>query len=527
MTTSSLSAAQAFFGLPDLGSPLFEAWGDFVDPRERIREDAEFMGFGRWSGWSRIEDREDGKFLPIYETEEDLRLIRGQCRNLALFDAIAIGASESLANYVLGKAGFDFVVKPAARQEISKDLLGRLQALVDLSVESLGLKDEFGRELHARSREDGEAFARLEFSGGKFDVETIEPDQVVQPANPRPIEDWIGCSEEFVSSWSFGVHTKYRQPHSPCGYHVVYDGAGRDWDYIPDERMIRIKRNTYRNAKRGVSDYFPVLSDMRAEAKLGSNMATGAALQAAIAWIEEHPTGTTQGQVNSLSAGLAEGRISQPTQANPGGQKSFQRYSAGTILRPSPGKLYKPGPMGSERNKDFVEVAGYVIRRIGIRWVFPEYMISGDASNANFSSTLVAESPFVKARESDQAFYASAFKDAVLKALRMAFDANLYGIHDAVGGESWETLRRLFDVKVMPPAVATRDIATLTTALDIQARRGWISNQTASTQLGLNYDEELSLGAKPDPVAAPGLPMFGSSADALQRTIESVFEGYP
>ena len=29
----------------------------------------------------------------------------------------------------------------------------------------------------------------------------------------------------------------------------------------------------------------------------------------------------------------------------------------------------------------------------------PEYMVSGDASNANYASTLVAESPFVKARQ--------------------------------------------------------------------------------------------------------------------------------
>ncbi len=512
---------------------LVEEWGEWIDPRERLREDATFMGVGRWAGMSRIEDREDGKFLPIYETEQDLRLIRGQCRNLALFDAIAIGASESLANYVLGNAGFEFTVQPAKGQELGVDLRSRLQALVDLAVESLGIGGEVGRELHQRSREDGEAFLKLEINGGKIDAESIEPDQIVQPANARPIEDWLGCGDEFASSWSFGVHTRHRQPHSPLGYHVVYDGAGRDWDYVPEDRMIRIKRNTYRSAKRGVSDYYPVLADMRSEAKLATNMATGAALQAAIAWIEEHPAGTTQSQVQNLSSALAEGRVSRPTTDNTSRTQPYQRYTAGSILRPSPGKTYKPGPMGSERNKDFVEVAGYVIRRIGIRWVFPEYMISGDASNSNFASTLVAESPFVKAREADQAFYGAAFKTAVLKAVKLAFDANVYGVQEVAQGEPWEAVRRLIDIKVDPPEVATRDIAVLTAAIETQMRLGLLSEQTAAAKLGLDIEEERAQGAKPSPVAVPGavgLPgagPLGSASDALQRTIESVFAGYP
>lgn len=543
MATTSLTAASNFFAIRDQRDTLIEEWGDVIDPRERIREDAMFAGIGRWAGRSKIEDREDGKFLPVYETEEDLRLIRGQCRMLAMFDSVAIGATDSLANYVLGKSGFDFTVQPAKGQELSRDVAGRLQSLVDLIVESLGLRDDFAREIHQRSREDGEAFARLDLQGGKFSAETIEPDQIVQPANPRPLEEWLGCGEEFVSSWTFGIHTKHRQPSDPLGYHVVYDGAGTDWDYITADRMIRVKRNTHRNAKRGVSDFYAVLEDMRAESKLAGNMVTGAALQAAIAWIEEHPPGTTQAQAQSLAQGLSEGKITRPTET---GQRQIktQRFERGTILRPSAGKVYKPGPMGSERNKDFVEVAGFVLRRIGIRWVFPEYMISGDASNANFASTLVSESPFVKAREADQAIYAAAFKDAVLKGLKLAYDANIYKIQEVAQGEGWESLRMLFDIKVDPPSVATRDIVQLSTAIKTQMDLGLLSPKTAATLLNLDYEEEVKLGAKP---AAPagGMGGFGGAgsggfgneiagalgigtpSDALRRTVESVFESYP
>lgn len=532
MTPASLTAAAKFYATRD-AQALVEAHGDWIDPRERIREDAMFAGIGGWGGRDRIEDRQDGKFLPVYETEEDLRLIRGHCRLLSQFDGVAIGANESLANYVLGKAGFDFTIQAAKGQELGAELGPRLQALVDLIVESLGLRDTFARELHQRSREDGEAAAAIEFQGGKFSALSIEPAQIVEPANSRPLEDWLGCSEEYQSSWTFGIHTKHRQPANPLGFHVVYDGAGVDWDYVPFDRMIWLKRNTYRNAKRGVSDFYPVLEDMRAETKLAGNMVTGASLQAAIAWIEEHPAGTTQGQVQGLAGALAEGQVTRPGQS---GQRTVktQRFDKGTVLRPSPGKTYKPGPMGAERNAGFVEVASFILRRIGIRWVFPEYMISGDASNANFSSTLVAESPFVKAREADQNFYAAAFKDAVLKALKLGYEANIYGVNDAAQGESWESIRRLFEIKVDPPAVATRDIDKLTTAVKAQMDLGVLSPKTGATLLGLDLDEERKLGAKPAVVAGGfggggfgGFGGFGSPSDALRQVAESVFESYP
>src|SRR4029077_11167268 len=132
-------------------------------------------------------------------------------------------------------------------------------------------------------------------------------------------------------------------------------------------------------------------------------------------------------------------------------------YEPGTILRPSAGVQYKPGPMGSERNPNFVLVGQYVLRGIAVRWNMPEYLISSDASNANYASSLVAESPFVKAREADQQFYRRHFGSLLWKVIRLSWEAGRF----ARLGVSWETLEALVDLKIDAPAVATRDALKL------------------------------------------------------------------
>lgn len=261
--------------------------------------------------------------------------------------------------------------------------------------------------------------------------------------------------------------------------------------------LQHIKRNVPRNAKRGVSDFHAVQSDLEREAVLRRNTAEGAALQAAVAWILQMPPGATASQAHSLAGrDLATGQM-RPAQ--PGlSTNNVSHYPPGTVLRPSAGLEYKPGPMGSERNPNFVLVAQYVLRSIGVRWNMPEYLISGDASNANYASTLVAESPFVKASEADQQFYRRHWNELIWKVLFLAWRAGRFGRLQL----SWPRLQELIDVKVDAPSVATRDPLQLVRTQESQVRLGILSRATAAAQAGLDYDAELRQGA----VAAPGQP---------------------
>jgi hypothetical protein len=476
------------------GVPLYEEWGDPVDRREALfdrpahREDC-------FAAPAAFSDRSDGRFLPVYEVEQDLAQIRGAARRISAATSVAIGALDALANYVLA-GGFTFT----AHSEFDQPrLVTAAQRVIDEFLDANDFSGGLDRELHFRSRQDGEAFlALLPRSDGTVSARVLEPEQIVQPANPGPLEEWLGIAERFESSWSFGVHTPREAAEKPLGYHVIFDAEGRDWEYFPAGSIEHIKRNVPRSAKRGVSDLYSIEGDLEREAKLRRNTAEGAALQAAVAWILQAPAGTTRGQMQSVGLGEIPAGFDRPARSGPRSH-SIAHYPAGTVLKPSAGLEYKPGPMGSERNPNFVLVAQYVLRSIGIRWNMPEYLISGDASNANYASSLVAESPFVKAREADQQFYRRHWLALIWKVLRLAWAAGRFSRL----GISWESFVRLIDVKIDAPAVSTRDPQILARTQETQIRLGLLSRRTACAQAGLDYDAELRQGAAPEPGGFP------------------------
>lgn len=513
------------------------ALGDWIGPQERLQDDADFVGSPYLTPFDRLEDRQDGKFLPLYQTEQDLRLIRGQCRNLMTICPEALGLVDNLANYILGPTGFTFEIVARKGFDVPAEILAKLNSVVEMFQDCVRLSGNLDREIHQRSREDGEFIGRISLCDSKYDVEIIEPVQVTEPNDKRALEDWLDCDEP--SSWSFGVHTPARNTASPKGYFVSYAGHGGDWEYYPACETVHVKRNVTRNAKRGVSDIYAVIRDLRAASKLGINMVSGAALQAAIAWIEEHPPGTSQGQVQGLGTAGAAGTVPQLSQAGSSTtQRNVRRFGPGTILQPSPGKKYAPGPLGAERNNGFVEVAQYALRMIGVRWNMPEYMISGDASNANYASSMVAESPFVKARERDQAFYSDVFKDMLLKAMKLAFSANLMDLQAVA--PTWDMLRRAIDIDVTTPRVETRDNMKDAQAAQIYWQIGALSAETVATEQGYDWQQELERGAKPSgPMASqpglPGLPMSPAPAVTEStkvsikdlQSLDTFFAGYP
>ena len=68
---------------------------------------------------------------------------------------------------------------------------------------------------------------------------------------------------------------------------------------------MHLKRNVPSGAKRGVSDFLPVMDELRQELRLSRNLASGAALQAALAdepdpWFEGEKARIDQRQFISI-----------------------------------------------------------------------------------------------------------------------------------------------------------------------------------------------------------------------------------
>lgn len=525
--------------IPDESHSLQEAeWGSWVDRSELI-QDMNNWGGGAFSYFgplpSSITDRADGSFFPIFQTELELAQIRGDCRVASYFSSVALGAVEALQRYVFGK-GFTLSAEANRDHGLNVDPVA-IAALVAEVKQVIKEFDEENKitvskgagsldcEMDRRIREDGSTLVKLESRlgpGGRprstssigVKATFIEPDQLTTPADAYRLEKWLGLLDRQATSFSFGVHTPRRDTDEILGYHIVYDGVGREWDYIPSrvghaanplKTMVYAKRNTPRNVKCGLPDFFPIASDIGREAKLSKRLSKAAILQASIAWIRERPSNQSAPGTGNIQA-LRGGTVNVQT-PNGSQQIPVADYPDGAILDVPLGQSYKAGPMGAERNPNFLLIASYLMRRIGIRWNMPEYMISGDASNANFASTLVAGTPFVIAREADQQFHVGAILDMLWKVVQFYHMAGRFKQF----GFDFLTLKRLIAIVVTPPDVATRDPLTVAQTLKVHQDMGWSSPRTNSNKLGYDYDSEVTNGAKPlDPTGAadtaPGTP---------------------
>lgn len=113
---------------------------------------------------------------------------------------------------------------------------------------------------------------------------------------------------------------------------------------------------------------------------------------------------------------------------------------------------------GSEAKPDFRNLLLAVSASVSL----PEYLVTGDASNANYSSTLVAEAPMVRLFQALQVMFCADFRRL---------------IRICVPGA---------DVKVVAPPVIRRKIKDIAEAMSLCYDRGVVSKETFQEKLGLD-----------------------------------------
>ena len=516
--------------------PLYESWPVVVPQHEYPGYDDFGMGpqASRGQLYSTVDDRTEGRWRPLYDNAFDLARMRAGWRELAEYTSTAVGAVEALGNYVLG-TGYTFTVQSTSGEDGSNVMAGiredanvkKAQRVIDQFLEDNEFVGDLDREIHDRSRTDGEVFIRLIPDGWRTRACLIEPEQIVEPQSPRELEDWLGTGEE-VNYWHHGIHTLWdRQvghgdPTRPRGYHVIHDQNGDEWDYVSADQMLHIKRNVSRNAWRGVSDFLSITRDLQLIEKIRRNTGEGAAIQAAIAFIREHAPGVTGSSITAMVQGGSTTNYDKPVKDSSRTTYSEQ-LQPGTVKDIPQGMKYHAGPLGMLRSAVYVEVEQNIIRAsIGVRWQMPEYMIAGDASNANYASALVSESPFVKARENDQAFYSRKFDQMLWMVIHIAWKAGYFGSAD------WQQLKASVSLKIDPPDVASRDTMKQAQTNAIEQQAGVLSTRTWANEAGRDYEEEVKNGAKPmaPQIGQPGA-VFESDGQRRQLIREALMEGYP
>ncbi|NLE36927.1 MAG: phage portal protein, partial [Pirellulaceae bacterium] len=317
------------------------------------------------------------------------------------------------------------------------------------------------QEIVRRRDRDGEAFLRLfAADDGIARVRFVEPAQVRTPP-----------AEAHDPAARFGIRTAPGDVETPLAYCV-------DGHWVAAGEIQHRKANVDANMKRGLPLFYPVRKNLSRAEKLLRNMSVVAEIQSAIALIRKHQSGT-RSSVQRFVDAQADANV-----AHAGSTRTthFRRYAPGTILDAHAGMEYEFPTVGIDVSRH-VAVLGAELRAIASRLVMPEFMLTSDASNANYASTMVAEGPAVRMFQRLQ-------NEMIEDDLEL-FD-RVIGHAIRAGRLPAEAARRV-SIQGMAPSLAVRDRLKETQADAILLRCGAMSRETMALRHGLDPEKEREL----------------------------------
>jgi capsid protein len=428
-----------------------ELWDSFVDPA-----DAFYDSDGvRWNTVSGVSGATAGSGIPFID-EQQLAEIRGQCRALAAGNEFAINGHENRISYIIG-SGHAYRAVARKGRTAPQSLLDDVQTVLDDFVR-INHWHKRQQEIVRRKDRDGECFLRFfPAEDGIIRLRFVEPDQVALPADR--IND---------TSAAFGVQADPSDVETVLGYWI-------DGRFVDAGEIQHRKANVDANVKRGLPLFFPVRKNLRRAEKLLRNMSVVSEIQSAIAIIRKHTAATNAG-LEQFVANQAD--LSVTSQAT-GRTSHFRRFAPGTILDALSGTEYEFPAAGIDAGR-YVTVLQAELRAIASRLVMPEFMLSSDASNANYSSTMVAEGPAVKMFERLQ--YEMLEDD--LAVMRRVI------LHAVETGRLPAEAITDADIRGIPPTLAVRDRLKEAQADQILVRNGAMSIQTMALRNGLDPEHE-------------------------------------
>jgi len=241
------------------------------------------------------------------------------------------------------------------------------------------------REHARRAWRDGESFLR-KFSSDTWPpaLRFIDPEMIVAAADHPE---------------SQGIITVPEDVERPVAYLKGEPGTSRILEQIPADEILQTRMGVDSNEKRGVPIFAPVLDALDSYAKWMETEMLARKLQSSIVLWRK-----VQG-----SAQMVDGTADRAGQYSGSGRESRQeRIHPGTILTTNHGtdiQFLQP----NTNFGDAVPLGRMLLLSVAAGAGLPEFMLTADASNANFASTMVAEAPAVKFFQAEQEFFAREF----------------------------------------------------------------------------------------------------------------------
>lgn len=427
-------------------------WDAYVDPREAyLGPDGELWNQIGASAGLGIDE-------PPYRSDGELDAIRSKCRWLSRENEFAINGHENRVSYIIGWGHTYTVV--GRSDEVTQEMTARVQAWLDswLRINRWPIRQQ---EALFRGDRDGETFIRL-FRGqdGFLRVRFVEPSAIRTPT---------GGYKDYTS---FGIETDPEDIEEVIAYHILDQLNKGEWVSATDIQHRRYNADS--GMKRGLPLFYAVRKNLSRAERILRNMSSAAAIQAAIALIRKHETAAKTAVKTFLDA-----RANLQVTNVDGTTGNVMHYPSGSIIDAPAGMEYIFPKEGLDPSK-FVVALQAELRAIAARLVMPEFMLTSDASNANYSSTLVAEGPAVKKFERDQQTQIQYDLEIIDVALAYAVECGQLAAADVAAVK----------VHAEPPSVRVRDTVKEAQAAQILSTLGWLSPQTGAAQFGLDYQTE-------------------------------------
>ncbi len=389
----------------------------------------------------------------VYSDQATLELVRSECRFLANKNPFAICGHESRRNYVVGW-GFVYTVS-------AKDKNGGDEAMVEKAKKVV---DDFCKRIHWGQLEsdllyfrdrDGATLLRYHQAvTGEWTVRRLEIDQLKAPHDSKD---------------AFGIKRNEVDFDTIEGYWI-------DGEYIEASEVQLRTRKACRVHQLGVPLFYGGKSHLHAAVKILRNIAALTNIQSAIGAIRKFVGAAASTVKTAVKAGANASKSSNAPGFGNGqsNERLGQEMPPGTVINTNDQVDWQFPTMGNDPTKHIPPVQAE-LRAAGASASMPEYMFTGDASNANFASTQVAKDPAMK---------------SFLKVQFEEVEYNREVIERLLVHSLGDEILDIIEVQVEPPPLDTENRKEKAEVDKILLDMRVKSPQEISAEHGLDYEQQ-------------------------------------
>jgi hypothetical protein len=413
-----------------------------------------------------------------YINEIELRQIRARSRVFGQTNPYAIGAGRNRMAYVVG-SGHTYKVLPRDPDDAGEEMLADCRKVLD-DFRKRNKWSKRQKETVRRLDRDGERFLRLfvDEQKGELNVRFVEPLEIQNPPDKTSADGvYFGIEFKRVEA---GPENPVYDIETPVHYFLVNIGTLGEViglrETVPADQVQHLKANVDITWPRGLPTWYALQGHLADAVR--TLKATGQIVEfrARIGMIRRHINGTKESLRWAVNATQGGGNKPPPVQ-------TAGHYPYASIIDTSDATEYQ-FPSGTTPVDKNVAAIQAELRACAAALAMPEYMLSGDASNANFSSTMVAEGPAVKTFEEMQADLIEADVEIMERQLQIAAKAGW------IAGASEGDILEKVKVEAEPPIIKSENRLEEAQADQILLQAAVMSKETMAARHGLVYADE-------------------------------------